>query len=229
MFNVYTPERSKYMSNEKDYNIVIVEDETLSRYTLKKMINQKNHKYVSADFDNAEDCIQYIKNNKVDLIIMDAFLPNMNGITASKIMKNIDPEIKIIIHTPETTEINIINTLFADADGYFIRDFKQENLEEIISHTMNGHGGIDKRMQISLFNYINKLPKKIYSEFITTLTNKESTYIKLTINGFSKTEIASYFDMPVANLYILIKSILNKLKSKICTENLYQEIKYDLC
>ena len=44
----------------KDYNIVIVEDDTLSRFTLKKMVHQKNNKYVSADFDNAEDCIKIL-------------------------------------------------------------------------------------------------------------------------------------------------------------------------
>ena len=58
----------------KDYNIVIVEDDTLSRFTLKKMIHQKDNMYISADFDNAEDCIKYITNNDVDLIIMDALL-----------------------------------------------------------------------------------------------------------------------------------------------------------
>ena len=114
----------------KDYNIVIVEDDTLSRFTLKKMVHQKNNKYVSADFDNAEDCIKHITNNKVDLIIMDATLPNMNGIEASKAIKKINPDIKIIILTPETSETNIINTLFAHADAYFIRDFKQDNLQK---------------------------------------------------------------------------------------------------
>lgn len=217
------------MSMRNDYNIVIVEDDTLSRYTLKKMIHQKGNKYVSADFDNAEDCIQHVKNNKVDLIIMDAFLPNMNGIDASKTIKNINPEIKIIILTPETSETNIINTLFANADGYFIRDFKQDNLQKIISYTLNGHGGIDKRMQFSLFNYINKLPNKTYTEFKGSLTSNESEYITLTVNGCSKSEIATYFDMPVANLYHFIYSILEKLQSKIGFENIYQEMKYDLC
>ena len=213
----------------KDYNIVIVEDDTLSRFTLKKMVHQKNNKYVSADFDNAEDCIKHITNNKVDRIIMDATLPNMNGIEASKAIKKINPDIKIIILTPETSETNIINTLFAHADAYFIRDFKQDNLQKIISYTLNGHGGFDKRMQFSLFNYINKLPNKVYSEFTGTLTSNESTYITLTVNGFSKSEIATYFDMPVANLYYFIYSILEKLQSKIGLENLYQEMKYDLC
>ena len=213
----------------KDYNIVIVEDDTLSRFKKKKMIHQKDNMYISADFDNAEDCIKYITNNDVDLIIMDALLPNMNGIEASKTIKKINPNIKIIILTPETSEINIINTLFAHADGYFIRDFKQDNLQKIIFYTLSGHGGIDKRMQFSLFNYINKLPNKVYSEFTGTLTSNESTYITLTINGFSKSEIATYFDMPVANLYRFIYSILEKLQSKIGLENLYQEMKYDLC
>ncbi|MDE6138659.1 MAG: response regulator transcription factor [Candidatus Gastranaerophilales bacterium] len=217
------------MSTIKDYNIVIVEDDTLSRFTLKKMIHLKNNKYVSADFDNAEDCIKHIKDNQVDLIIMDASLPNMNGIEASKAIKNINPDIKIIILTPETSEANIINTLLAKADGYFIRDFKQDNLQKVISYTMDGHGGIDKRMQFSLFNYINKLPNNIYSEFTGTLTSNESKYITLTINGFSKSEIAKHFDMPVANLYHFIYSILEKLQSKIGFENLYQEMKYDLC
>ena len=62
----------------KDYNIVIVEDDNISRFTLKKMVHQKNNKYVSADFDNAEDCIKHITNHKVDLIIMDETLPNRN-------------------------------------------------------------------------------------------------------------------------------------------------------
>ena len=90
MFNIITTQKGWiYMSMEKNNNIVIVEDDVLSRITLKKMINNQQ---VCADFDNAQDCFDYIKlHNNVDLIIMDATLPYLNGIQASKIIKKYNP------------------------------------------------------------------------------------------------------------------------------------------
>ena len=209
--------------------ILIADDQELIRQSLQIILDSEKDFEVTDTAANGVEVIRSIRKERPDVILMDIRMPEMDGVVCTQIIKENYPDIKIIILTPETSEINIINTLFAHADGYFIRDFKQDNLQKIIFYTLSGHGGIDKRMQFSLFNYINKLPNKVYSEFTGTLTSNESTYITLTINGFSKSEIATYFDMPVANLYRFIYSILEKLQSKIGLENLYQEMKYDLC
>lgn len=213
------------MSMQKNNNIVIVEDDILSRITLKKMIhNQK----VCADFDNAHDCFDYIKTNNVDLIIMDATLPYLNGIEASKIIKKYNKFIKILMLTPYHSEVQVIKTLYANADAYFIRDFGHEYFNKIISRTLCGTGGIDKRIQYSLFNYIKLLPKVEYFKLLNRLSDNEYQFFNLFSKGFSKNEIALALNMPVQYLCTFIYSILDKLTQIVKLENFGTEIMYDL-
>lgn len=210
---------------EKNNNIVIVEDDILSRITLKKMINNQQ---VCADFDNAQDCFEFIKTNDVDLIIMDATLPYINGIEASKIIKKHNKFIKIMILTPYHSELQLIKTLYANADSYFIRDFGQEYFNKIIINTLSGSGEIDKRIQYSLFNYIKLLPKVEYSKLLNKLSDNEYKFINLFSKGISKTEIAKALNMPVQYLCTFIYSILDKLNQIVKLETLGREIIYDI-
>lgn len=227
MFNIITTQKGWiYMSMEKNNNIVIVEDDVLSRITLKKMINNQQ---VCADFDNAQDCFDYIKlHNNVDLIIMDATLPYLNGIQASKIIKKYNKFIKIMILTPYHSELQVIKTLYANADAYFIRDFGQEYFNKIINRTLAGTGGIDKRIQYSLLNFIKLLPQVEYFELINKLSDNEYQFISLFSKGFSKNEIAKSLNMPVHYLCTFVYSILDKLTQIVKLENFGREIIYDL-
>lgn len=225
MFNINTT-RKGWINMKRNSNIVIVEDEVLSRITLKKMINDQQ---VCADFDNAQDCFDYIKqHNNVDLIIMDATLPYINGIQASKIIKKYNKFIKIMIVTPYHSELQVIKTLFANADAYFIRDFGQEYFNEIINRTLAGTGGIDKRIQYSLLNFIKLLPQVEYFKLINKLSENEYQFINLFSKGLSKNEIAKSLNLPVNYLYTFIYSILDKLTQIVKLENFGREIIYDL-
>ena len=68
---------------EKVKKVIIVDDFALSRAILKKMIAFRSDFVVCGEFENAEDCIEYLKNNDADLVIMDFCLPKMNGTNAS--------------------------------------------------------------------------------------------------------------------------------------------------
>ena len=203
------------MSMEKNNNIVIVEDDVLSRITLKKMINNQQ---VCADFDNAQDCFDYIKlHNNVDLIIMDATLPYL-----------IEYKHITVVLTPYHSELQVIKTLYANADAYFIRDFGQEYFNKIINRTLAGTGGIDKRIQYSLLNFIKLLPQVEYFELINKLSDNEYQFISLFSKGFSKNEIAKSLNMPVHYLCTFVYSILDKLTQIVKLENFGREIIYDL-
>ena len=90
------------MKTERQKQILIIEDDTLSRITQKCMIGTFSDMNVCAEFDNAEDGIEFLHQNisNVDLVLMDATLPNMNGVEASKVIKNKYPFIKIVILVP---------------------------------------------------------------------------------------------------------------------------------
>lgn len=83
--------------------LCIVEDYSLTRIALKYALNQYNDIDVVADFEDAESCLDFLNNNKVDMVIMDLGLPNMDGLEATKIIKEKFPETKVIIVTSHET------------------------------------------------------------------------------------------------------------------------------
>ena len=216
------------MSTKRN-SIVIVEDNILSRVTLKKTIDKISGLHVCADFDNAEDCLNYLSSNQgADIVIMDATLPCMNGIEASILMKKYNPDIKIIITIPDNSETQVITTLLANADAYYIRDVKPNKIEEIINKISSGYISIDDRIQKALFNHIKHLPKETYIAFIDNLSSEETKFIKMSSKGFSGNDIAKYLGITLPNLNNYTYSILKKLEHVTYFSKLKQEFKYDL-
>lgn len=86
------------MKIERQKQILIIEDDTLSRITQKCMIGTFSDMNVCAEFDNAEDGIEFLHQNisNIDLVLMDATLPKMNGVEASKVIKNKYPLLKLL-------------------------------------------------------------------------------------------------------------------------------------
>lgn len=218
------------MKIERQKQILIIEDDTLSRITQKCMIESFSDMNVCAEFDNAEDGIKYLHQNvsDIDLILMDATLPKMNGVEASKVIKNKYPSMKIVILVPYNSDKQVISTLFANADSYYIRDLGQEMLYDVLSQTLNNNGSIDKRIQFSVFNYIKRLPEKDYWEFLNKLTTKESDFITFVYMGLSRDEISSRLGVPSAQLSDFIYSIFEKLVYVVKFGQFDKELVYDL-
>lgn len=216
------------MTIEKTYNVVIVEADILTRITLKKMLNSLENYVVCADFDNAESAIDFIKSHRVDLIFLDIRLPYMNGIEASKLIKRYDNNIKVVALTAAGSDSYTLAVLFAEADAYYIRDFKQSDLNGVVSNVINEIGDIDRRIQYSLFNYIKLLPKNEYNLLKNDLSILESRFIKLGLIGFSKSEISLSLGSQTSELANYVHSILNKLILAGKFEYWKQEVSYDL-
>ena len=87
-------------------NILIVEDHELTRFGLKTTFEGVDYIENIYEADSAENAIQLFNNNKIDLIIMDLGLPNMNGIEATKQIRSSNKDVKIIILTSQKEVLN---------------------------------------------------------------------------------------------------------------------------
>lgn len=207
-------------------NVLIVDDSKLSRMIFKKMIVPLTNFNVCGDFDNAEDCLRYIKSNKVDLVLMDMELPYMNGIDASCIIKELNPDIKVLLFSANNDESEIIASLFANVNAYLLKDITQSELQRVINIVMQGDSWVDFRIQHMIFNYIKSLPENDYIYFQTLLDPKETMLIKMITNGCRKHEVAKYLKIHLSDLSHYVYSIFNKLSKTEKAENAVKEFKY---
>lgn len=114
--------------NKSTKTIAIVDDEPdiLELVTL----NLKKAGYKTKDFENGEDFFSYIKNNKVDLVLLDVMLPDSDGFEICKYLKN-DPlygSIPVIMLTARSTEMETVLGLELGADDYVTKPFSPREL-----------------------------------------------------------------------------------------------------
>ncbi len=87
---------------EETKKILIVEDEPMSVMVLEQILKPYQFKLIVAV--NGLDAVEKFKKDSVDLVIMDLYMPKMDGFEASKLIKAISPDIPIIVFS--TTDID---------------------------------------------------------------------------------------------------------------------------
>lgn len=116
-------------------NILVVEDNEINLKIVSAFLEELNYKFVCAH--NGQEAINYLENNKADIILMDIQMPILNGYEATKIIRNKEKdtdEHKIIIaqmaYTVEEDRKKIYN---CGMDGYICKPFEIEALAEILN------------------------------------------------------------------------------------------------
>jgi len=123
--------------NWEDKTVLVVDDTKMNFVLLRSQLRKTNA--VTVWIENGYDAVQYIKNqNKVDLILMDIRMPIMDGIEASRTIKEINPDIPIIMQTASVMgsafeEISISNcddTIFKPIDAKILIDKITQQFEK---------------------------------------------------------------------------------------------------
>lgn len=197
--------------------IYIVEDYMLTRATYKHFLSKKENINFLQDFECAEDCITAMTNESADVILMDLGLPKMNGLEATKIIKERWPAAKIIMLTSHEQEDDILASLATGANAYVLKDIEFETLYNIIQLVNDGAIWIDPKIAsvaMSVFpkplsTNFGKLYTKNESE--NNLTKRELEVLELIVEGKTNTEIAEKFVISPHTAKTHVCNILQKL------------------
>ena len=98
------------MIDTEKKNILIVEDHELTRFGLKTNFEGMDIIDNIYEAEDADQALKQFKDHKIDLIIMDLGLPNVDGIETTKRIRLIDADVKIIILTSHSDEKAVLNS-----------------------------------------------------------------------------------------------------------------------
>ena len=111
--------------------IVVLDDVIDAGILIKKILEKKGHEVYP--FTEEEEAINFIKNNKVDLAILDIKLKKMTGDEVLEVIKKIDPEIKAMMLTGYPTIDTARQTLALGAQEYCVKPIDKNELEEKVA------------------------------------------------------------------------------------------------
>ena len=211
---------------DKKVSIYIVEDYLLARITCRKALEQFNDLEIKNDFETAEECIEALEKEPIDVILMDIGLPYMTGVEATKIVKEKYPNTKIIMLTSHDNQEEIISSLASGANAYALKDISVEDLHGAIIDTYKGCIWIHPKIAgIINRTFVNaKLTPK--DDF--NLTSREKEVLVLLTQGLSNTEIAEKLIISSHTAKAHVCNILTKLSVTDRVQAAVKAVKYDL-
>lgn len=194
-------------------NILIVEDHELTRFGLKTTFDGVEFVGTVFEAEYAQKAIEIANNNKIDLIIMDLGLPNINGIEATKKIRLKNKEVKIIILTSHNDEKEVLESLKAGANAYCSKEINPSRLVEVVRSVLDGASWFDPSIShvvLRAATNSNIVDTDIKSDY--NLTSREAQILKLITEGYSNNEIAKELFVSINTTKAHVASILQKLE-----------------
>jgi len=196
------------------YNILIVEDHELTRFGLKTTFEGAEYVNTIYESKSAEDAYIIVKENKIDLVIMDLGLPEINGIEASKTIKKLNNNIKIVVLTSHTDEKDVLNSLKAGANAYCSKEINLDRLINVVNSVLDGASWFDPSISSIVLKAATNTHMNDDSDIKAryNLTSREAQILKLITEGYSNIEIAKQLFVSVNTTKVHVASILQKLE-----------------
>ena len=112
-------------------NILMVDDSKTSRKILRQLFEGAGHTIVGEASNGEEGFIKF-KELKPDLVTMDITMPDMDGITALKAIKQCDPSAKVIMCSAMGQQAMVVESIQAGARDFIVKPFQKDRVIEAI-------------------------------------------------------------------------------------------------
>ena len=119
-------------------SVLVVDDHPLFRAGLSDAINTQADLCVAADFDTAEDAIDYVTHHQVDVVLMDLRMSGMGGAAGTAVITALTNPPKVVVFTTFSTDADITAALDAGARGYILKDALPEDVFAAIRRVASG-------------------------------------------------------------------------------------------
>jgi DNA-binding NarL/FixJ family response regulator len=179
-FELWVKKSVKFYKMTKIY---IVDDHSVVIEGVVSLLQNLEEIKVCGHGKSANECLLYLENNVVDIILMDINLPDINGVELCAKVKATHPNTKIIALSTYN-QISYINRMIASgASGYLLKNITKEELTLAINTVMEGKN----YYSAELLETINLSKKK--GENASFLTKRENDILKLVVEGLTNPQI----------------------------------------
>jgi len=111
--------------------ILITDDALFMRVTLKNILTSNGYEVV-AEAGNGKEAVEHYAAHQPDLVLMDITMPIMDGITATKTIKQNDPEAKVVMCTAMGQKNMVIEAIQAGAKDFIVKPFQPDRVLDSI-------------------------------------------------------------------------------------------------
>jgi len=190
--------------------VMIVDDHEMVRKGAKGYLEAQPDIVVVAEAESGEEAMRLAREYVPDVVLMDLVMPGIDGVEATRKVKDVSPRTQIIILTSFHEDKHIFPALQAGAISYLLKDVKAQELIEAIQRASKGEATLHPRVAARLIKqFSHGEPDR--SNLFTELSEREVEVLSLIARGFTNQKIAEELVISIGTVKGHVSNILSKL------------------
>ncbi len=214
--------------------VLLADDQRVVREGLALLLGLLPDVEVAGAAADGDEALELAARLRPDVVLMDLRMPRRDGIEATRLLRQRDPDIAVIALTTYADDRSVIEALKAGARGYLTKDAGAAEIEQALRQVRSGQAAIDPAVQRHVVDAIAGLPAGRpaagrsagsvagKAELPDGLTPREAEVLALIADGLSNAEIAARLVLSEAT----VKSHINHLLAKISARDRAQAVSY---
>jgi DNA-binding NarL/FixJ family response regulator len=191
--------------------ILLADDHVIVRHGLKLLIDGQPDMTVISEASDGETAVQRAVELKPDVIVMDVSMPGMNGLVATRKLKQLQPRAAIITLTRHSDDAYLQELLRAGVSGYVLKQSAPTELLQAIRAAARGGQYLDSALTARVTaGFLGKQGKRETQPGVT-VSERESEVLRLIASGHSNKEIASRLSLSVKTVEAHKANAMRKL------------------
>lgn len=193
--------------------ILLADDHTLFRAGVRNLLSTVEDMEIAGEASNGDEAVELARLLKPDVILMDIRMPGMNGLDATKKIKEDLPESNILILTMFKDDQSVFNAMKVGAKGYILKDANEEELLHAIRMVASGGAVFGSDIATRMMQFFSMpIQHEPDDPLYTELTIREKQILTLISKNATNSQIATELHLSVKTVANYVTNILNKLQ-----------------
>ncbi|RJP49709.1 MAG: DNA-binding response regulator [Anaerolineaceae bacterium] len=207
---------------------MIADDHKLFRQGLISLIQTREElAEVIGEAETGEDAVRLAEQLLPDVILMDIYMPQMDGLQAAKKIHARFPQIAIVMLTSSERDGHLYEAVQLGVSGYLLKSLDANELFDLLHGIKDGEMAMTRAMASKLLKSVgNRLVDENRGEH--SLTERELFVLRLVASGASNQEIANKLTISINTVKSHLKNILEKLQLENRTQAAAYALKHGL-
>ena len=189
--------------------VLLVDDHELVRQGIAAMLAKADDLQIVGEARTGREAVEYSRRELPDVILMDVRMPDMDGLEATKKIKEERPRTAVVMLTMHENPAYLREAVRAGAAGYLLKDVSREELFDAIRQVATGGAFIESQMLKGMLSEMK--PTGPVPAAARNLTKREREILSLVAEGMSNREIAERLVLSPETVKSHVAAILEKL------------------
>jgi two-component system response regulator NreC len=192
--------------------VLLADDHTIVRKGLRSLLDEEIDIEVIGEAENGREAIEKTEALQPDIIVMDHTMPVLNGLEATRQIRQRFPETHVLILTMHTNEEYVFQFLEAGAAGYLVKESAPNELVAALRAIQRGESFLSPTISKTVIDeYVRRVREDTPVDSYAQLTPREREVLQLIAEGYTNREISEQLVISVKTAAVHRTNIMQKL------------------